>query len=271
MPICYFCEQFTGTEEKDKESGDLHCHNCGKKIMDKGILVDFSLEQSPVPEKQDKKEDITALTTENTAETKSKPAFTLILCAFFVGAVLSTLATSFYFTKKSPPISDTENMGEIHQEQPTEGEFYQDFEENKADFTENKVNLLFQEGIDWGDSVSKLTQDNTEIFPLSQEGTHFATFEAGLFFQLEEPVPIQKIFYFFDQNFCLESVEYSLKEEENLMDTLVFQLSEQFILLEDQEEFALWQGLEGFVGLHKKLFFLHMTEEEEKLRAILES
>lgn len=248
MPICNSCQQFTNIEDADPKTGDLFCQKCEKKIMENGRLV----QSTPVDESLQK---------------NWIPTICLILFAFMTGATI----TSVYKAKTARP--------PVIQEQASEDRTLEEDIINPPEIVvippvlETTIDILLAEGVFLGNTVSNMTIDNPDLFALSEEGNHFAVFENGLYFTIQKQVDVQNIFYFFDDNNQLKSVEYTLippKEIEisSFVEDIASQLTEEFRLLEETETYYLWEASDGFIGLHRTQLFLHITEKETTLMNI---
>lgn len=247
MPICNSCQQFTNIEKADPKTGDLFCQSCEKKIMENGRLV----ESTPVEEKLQK---------------NWIPTICMILFAFMTGA---TIATVYKAKMEAPPVMQEE----ISQDVSTEDVINPPEILVIPPVLEKTIDILLDDGVFLGNSVSNMTIENPDMFALSEEGNHFAVFETGLYITIQKQVDVQNIFYFFDEDFKLKSIEYTLFppnqiEISSFVEDIASQLTEEFRLLEETETYYLWEASDGFVGLHRTQLFLHITEKETTLRNI---
>lgn len=246
MPICNSCQQFTNIKDADPKTGDLFCQKCKKKIMEHGRLI----QSTPVEESQ-----------------KSWiPTICMILFAFMTGG---TIATAYKVKMETPPVISDDVSSQITAEDvtvPTEIVVI-------PPVLETTVDILLEEGVFLGNSVSNMTIENPDLFPLSEEGNHFAVFKIGLYITIEKQVDVQNIFYFFDDESQLKSVEYTLIQPEGVeinsfVEDIASQLTAKFRLLEETQQYFLWEASDGFIGLHRSQLFLHITEKETALRGI---
>lgn len=256
MPRCYFCEKHTSLEEKDPETGDVHCHNCGKKIIDRGRLVLFS-DSEERPRFEDLEEDVEGddQDEDEVEYTKSSPLPFFV--AFLLGCVVTGLCGGFYLHTQSKQVDFSENTDisaeispEITEEVP---------EEDKS------VLIFFPDGGYLGCEADEIESENLKA--LNQQETHFALFEAGLSLELDGEIPLQNMFFFFDEEGKLSSLECEIKEIH--VEEVAEEISARFPLLEETEDFLIWSADDGVIGLHLGYSFLHITQEEGRLRSIL--
>lgn len=252
MPICYFCKEFTSIQEKNETSGDIQCSHCGRTIMNNGKIV----LSAPKAESTRSKE-------------KQVPTFILMTAVLLVAMIFIL----FYTTQKEHlknetlPLTPSETV-----EIPPVPEENQEIEAEIPVLS--SLDLLLLDQVQFGMTASEMLGKNPELFALSEVGNHYAHYDAEATTSWLKDCFIERIYYFYDSEGALVSVEYVLEFEvsdENIqesMSDIVENLSDEYKEIESTDSFVIWEAEDGFVGMEKEQKYIHLTETEERIRSI---
>lgn len=130
------------------------------------------------------------------------------------------------------------------------------------------VNFLLQEHLNFGDFPKDILKEYPNLFALSAAENHFVLYEDDLIIPLSQPVDVQNIFYFFGEDEGLHSIEYLISAENTDLDEVIAQISQDYRLFESTEEYLLWEGADGYLGLHRDYYFLHISPDRQLLLSV---
>lgn len=277
MPNCYFCKEYTSSDKKDPQSGDLICVHCGKKIKAQGEILHSAPEEEHsqeteeiLSEEDDEDYDEDDDYEDYDEEKRRIPTIILVMLAFLTGAALTGIGTVLYFTQKQVnPLPNSQIIVPNVEDDP---KIEEDTEEIQP-LKENSIKLLLQNGVSLGDTVSEMTILFPSLFALNEEGNHYALFDSKQQITLKSSIDLQHIFFFFNSKNRLESIEYVVippnkEEDPSIITDFLAEMSELYDILEVTEDYYLWQASDGFIGFSTTQYYLHLSTEEEKIRTI---
>lgn len=287
MPVCEVCGTFSSLDRSDPQSRDLVCRNCGQRLLKKGttvrpskkavaqyaktqgLPVEKDARPLPVPVKPIPQDPPPA------QEKDRSPTLMLgLILAFVTGGLVVGLTTNYYVSQRVEGKIDSflANYQEGQGASSPEDALVEEGHIPLLSQQVSSLDLLLGEGVRFSASSQELRDKNPDLHPLSQEENHFAIFALGLEVPLDPPIPLQNIFYFFDEGFLLESIQYDITPQENQEETqakeIQDRLSQLYPLVQETSDYALWEAEDGWIGLHKGLLFLHLSPEEAILRSI---
>lgn len=275
MSVCPDC----GTYHREEREGETleHCRNCGKLLQDEENTT--SEKEDAVEEvdetqedAEDDKDDDVEDDEEEEEDEKSNYFLSTVLplvCSFSLGCVLAFVGC-YYFYRPTPEVPSAVETTELQQEQTIQPE-------EPVQFVLQSLSVLSEKGISFGDTVEEVTTILPELFAMSGFGNHFGLFQSDLTLPLDETVALGTIFYYFDTEFLLQSVEYTLKpkdggelstEEISYLEEL---LSKNFTLIPSNSPYLVWQATDGFIGLDIQQQYLYLTQEKELLGRMVDA
>lgn len=277
MSVCPDC----GTYHREEREGENleHCRNCGKSLeeeenttSEKEDSVEEVDETEEDAEDKDDNDEDDDDDDEDDDEEKSNYFFSTVLplvCSFSLGCVLAFVGC-YYFYRPTPEVPTVVETTQQQQEETVPLE-------EPIQFVLQSLSVLSEKGISFGDSVEEVTTIVPELFAMSSFGNHFGLFQSNLTLPLDETIALGTIFYYFDTEFRLQSVEYTLKpkdegelslEEISYLEEL---LSKHFTLIPSNSPYLVWQARDGFIGLDIQQQYLYLTQEKELLGRMVDA
>lgn len=256
MPICYKCKEFTDMEQRDSITGDLLCPNCGQELMKNGkFFIPPSEEDSSTEE----------VTSPEVFHSKKVKIISLISVCLLAGVIILGELYPFSPVTEEPFLSPAP----LEEEHPP---FLEDINQEEPP-SEQPIHFLLPEGVFLGEELATLLTLYPHWKAMNQWNTHYADFQNHLLLPFDQSIEIDIIFFYFDTQEKLAVVEYILEpmDDKSLVEgQLRLFLEQDYRLLEETETYLLWEGMDGYLGLHRREWFLHLTQEREDTLSVLQ-